>query len=74
MTKKISFKELAEFIASDATLDLFPDIVYPLETRFPKAKVAWLEERLDTLYNRWLENPEELEVEELTAPTEDEDL
>lgn len=61
MTKKITFKELAEFIASDYTLDIFPDIVWPPEVRLPKSKITWLEERLDTLYNRWKENPEIIE-------------
>ncbi len=59
MTKKISFKELAEFIADDVTISIFPDIVWPTECRLRKDKINWLTERLDTLYNRYLENPNE---------------
>lgn len=65
MTTKLTFREFAEFIANDITIDIFPDIVWPTETRIPKDKINWLTERLETLHRRYLENPEDLEEEQV---------
>lgn len=72
MTKKksLTFDELAEFIASDYTLDIFPDIVWPIDCRFPKAKQAWLAERLAKQYEDFLLGPKE-EISDELAPVED---
>jgi hypothetical protein len=76
MAKKLTFRELAEFIAHDITIDIFPDIVWPPETRLAKDKINWLTERLETLHTRYLNCQTEPEEETLVQPLDpdDEDL
>lgn len=75
MATKLTFKQLAEFIADDVTIEIFPDIVWPNDCRLLKAKTAWLEERLETLYKRYLENPNEpnTDTEEHVVDADQED-
>lgn len=70
---KIDFHELARFLDSDYTLSFIPDIIYPAEWYVASAKISWLAERLETNYNKFLENKPTEESEELTLP-EDDDL
>jgi hypothetical protein len=69
---KIDFQELARFLDSDYTLSFIPDIVYPPEYHVYKVKMSWLAERLETTYNRFLENKPTEESEEITLPEDEE--
>ena len=73
--KKIDFQEIAAFIASDATLDVFPDILWPLDVKFPKAKVNWLAQELEQRYKLYKESPNEdsTDTEEFIPGTDPED-
>jgi hypothetical protein len=59
MATKLTFKQFAEFIYSDHTVDIFPDIAWGYDAKFPNQRVAWLERELETRYKLYLENPDD---------------
>jgi hypothetical protein len=51
--KKPNFKELAQFLDSDSTLEFIPDIVWNIESQVHSLKLKWLEERLERAWTAW---------------------
>ncbi len=70
---KLSFREFAEFIYSDHTVDMFPDIGYPPETRFKAPRIAWLTDSMAKRYEEFLANPNGDEDTDTVEVDNDED-